>query len=79
MPEEGHDVARADDDVEGVSDLVGGEVKLGEVADDPGAVRVVLTGGLDQHGVDVDPDGGVPDGCQSCCNTSRAAARVEDP
>ena len=76
--EEAHDIARAHDGVESLSDAAGGQVEVGQVADQPGGSGVVVVGSLDEGGVDIHADHGVAQVVEAATHASGAAARVQD-
>ena len=76
--QEGDDVAGADDQVERLLDAPTGQVEHGQVAHQPGRPRVVLLGGLDQHGVDIDADHPVADRVQRRADPTGPTPGVQD-
>ena len=76
--EEPQHVPGGEDEVKGLGDACSWQVEEGEVAHEPGAVREIRCGVVDEGWVDIDSNDGVPARGQPAPDSTRAAPGIED-
>ena len=74
----GHHIARTNDDVEASRHPSGRQIKVGEVADEPGRARMIVLGSVDEDRVHIDADDLMTDVVEVAAHPARTAAGVEN-